>query len=101
MLSKAGAQQDGNGKSGAQQCKPLRSADHHLPNEEEPGPKNAPLDAENPNSVWSPETDSGTVEAFKYSFLSRANGLKAADGLGRLQLGSSQFRQRLRGSKFG
>src|SRR5438477_4193166 len=45
-----------------------RSPDHHLPNEQEPGPKNTALDRENPNSVWAPETDSGTVPPFKYSF---------------------------------
>jgi len=45
-----------------------RSADHHLPNETEPGPKNRSLDAENPDSVWAPETDSGAVPPFKYSF---------------------------------
>lgn len=32
------------------------------------GPKNAPLEAQNPDSVRSPETDSGTVSPFKYSF---------------------------------
>jgi oxalate decarboxylase len=45
-----------------------RSPDHHLPNETDPGPKNAPLEAENPNSAWGPETDRGTVSPFKYSF---------------------------------
>jgi oxalate decarboxylase len=45
-----------------------RSPDHHLPNEKEPGPKNSALDAENPDSVWAPETDNGTVPPFKYSF---------------------------------
>jgi oxalate decarboxylase len=45
-----------------------RSPDHHLPNEEQPGPNNASLDAENPSSVWAPETDNGTVPPFKYSF---------------------------------
>ena len=45
-----------------------RSPDHHLPNEQEPGPKNTALDRENPNSVWAPETDAGTVPPFKYSF---------------------------------
>jgi oxalate decarboxylase len=46
-----------------------RSPDHHLPNEQEPGPKtNAALNAENPDSVWAPETDSGNVRPFKYSF---------------------------------
>jgi oxalate decarboxylase len=45
-----------------------RSPDHHLPNEQQPGPNNAALDAENPSSVWTLETDNGTVEPFKYSF---------------------------------
>jgi oxalate decarboxylase len=48
--------------------KAIHSPDHHLPNEKEPGAKNTALDAENPNSVWAPETDSGTVPPFKYSF---------------------------------
>jgi oxalate decarboxylase len=48
--------------------KPIHSPDHHLPNEKEPGPKNSALDAENPDSVWAPETDNGTVPPFKYSF---------------------------------
>src|ERR1700704_6310634 len=46
----------------------IRSPDHHLPNESDPGPKNSALDAQNPDSVWSPETDNGTVAPFKYSF---------------------------------
>src|SRR6266478_6366084 len=46
----------------------VHSPDHHLPNETDPGPKNVALEAENPNSVWSPETDHGTVRPFKYSF---------------------------------
>ncbi|MGA9800073.1 MAG: cupin domain-containing protein [Terriglobales bacterium] len=50
------------------QAKTPRSPDHHLPNEEQPGPNNTALDAENPSSVWAPETDNGTVEPFKYSF---------------------------------
>ncbi len=45
-----------------------RSADHHLPNEVQPGRNNAAVDAENPSSVWPPETDEGTVKPFKYSF---------------------------------
>src|SRR5438270_1268473 len=48
--------------------KAVRSPDHHLPNETDPGPKNAALEAENPNSVWGPKTDRGTVSPFKYSF---------------------------------
>jgi len=51
----------------AQETKP-RSADHHLPNESDPGVKNDPLDAENPDSVWSPATDAGGQPPFKYSF---------------------------------
>ncbi len=51
-----------------QQGKPPRTPDHHLPNEQQPGPNNGPLDAENPSSVWAPETDNGTVQPFKYSF---------------------------------
>jgi oxalate decarboxylase len=50
------------------QRKTERSSDHHLPNESNPGPKNGPLEAENPNSAWGPETDRGTVSPFKYSF---------------------------------
>ena len=45
-----------------------RSPDHHLPNEQQPGPNNPSLDAENPSSVWTLETDNGTVQPFKYSF---------------------------------
>ena len=46
----------------------VRSDDHSQPNEKQPGENNTPLDQENPSSVWSPETDNGTVEPFKYSF---------------------------------
>ena len=59
-LAVANAQDDGG--------KIERSPDHHLPNETDPGPKNAKLEAENPNSAWGPETDRGTVSPFKYSF---------------------------------
>jgi oxalate decarboxylase len=47
---------------------PLQSPDHHLPNESNPGTKNSMLEAANPDSAWSPETDNGTVPPFKYSF---------------------------------
>ena len=50
------------------QEKAPRSADHHLPNEVQPGPNNRVLDALNPSSVWTIETDNGTVPPFKYSF---------------------------------
>src|SRR5271154_4785775 len=43
-------------------------ANHNAPNETNPGPQNLPLAAENPDSEWSPSTDSGTVKPFKYSF---------------------------------
>jgi oxalate decarboxylase len=46
----------------------VRTPDHHQPNEQQPGPNNRPLDAENPSSVWAPATDNGTVPPFKYSF---------------------------------
>jgi oxalate decarboxylase len=45
-----------------------RPASHTAPNETDPGPQNLPLAAENPDSEWSPPTDSGTVKPFKYSF---------------------------------
>jgi oxalate decarboxylase len=41
---------------------------HNAPNETDPGAQNLPLAAENPDSEWSPPTDSGTVKPFKYSF---------------------------------
>src|SRR2546421_12331351 len=50
------------------QINAVHSRDHHLPNETDPGPKNVALEAANPDSVWSPETDNGTVPPFKYSF---------------------------------
>src|SRR5271155_635847 len=43
-------------------------ATHNAPNETNPGRQNLPLAAENPDSEWSPSTDSGTVKPFKYSF---------------------------------
>jgi oxalate decarboxylase len=46
----------------------ITSGDHHLPNERQPGPNNTVLAGQNPDSVWSPETDSGSVTPFKYSF---------------------------------
>jgi hypothetical protein len=45
-----------------------RPASHAAPNEINPGQVNGPLAAENPDSEWSPSTDSGTVKPFKYSF---------------------------------
>ncbi|HEX3681448.1 MAG TPA: cupin domain-containing protein [Bryobacteraceae bacterium] len=37
-------------------------------NETDPGPRNLPLAKENPDSVWPPTTDNGSVKPFKYSF---------------------------------
>jgi len=52
----------------AQEKKVPRSADHHLPNETEPGPNNKVLDGQNVDSVWAPATDAGGQPPFKYSF---------------------------------
>jgi len=52
----------------AQQSNVPRSSDHHLPNEQQVGPNNAAGDALQPDSVWAPETDNGTMLPFKYSF---------------------------------
>ena len=46
----------------------IRSSDHHLPSEQQPGPNNTVNDSLNPDSVWPPETDNGTMLPFKYSF---------------------------------
>jgi oxalate decarboxylase len=51
-----------------QQMNVPRSADHHLPNEQQVGPNNVANDKLNPDSVWGPETDNGTMLPFKYSF---------------------------------
>lgn len=45
-----------------------RTADHHQPNESEPGPNNTVVDNQNPSSVWSPATDAGGQPPFKYPF---------------------------------
>ena len=54
--------------AGGRMAEAQRSASHTAPNESDPGPQNLPLAAENPDSEWSPPTDSGTVKPFKYSF---------------------------------
>jgi oxalate decarboxylase len=57
------------GVAAAQEAtKTPRSPDHHLPNEQNKGPQNAALEAENPSAVWTTETDAGTVPPFKYPF---------------------------------
>jgi oxalate decarboxylase len=51
-----------------QEKTPIRSADHHLPDESQPVKPNNSLYKENPSSVWAPETDAGGQPPFKYSF---------------------------------
>jgi oxalate decarboxylase len=46
----------------------IRSKDHSLLNEQDPGPRNSALEDQNPSSVWSPETDAGGQSPFKYPF---------------------------------
>ncbi len=46
----------------------LTTPDHHLPNEKAPLAHNTPLEAENLDSVWPPESDNGSVQGFKWSF---------------------------------
>ncbi len=55
-------------RAAGQEEKPVRSQDHHLPNESQPGPNNVAADTENPSSVWPPATDAGGQPPFKYSF---------------------------------
>jgi oxalate decarboxylase len=54
--------------SAQEASKSPRSPDHHLPNETDPGPKNAVVEGENPSAAWGVETDAGTVRPFKYPF---------------------------------
>jgi oxalate decarboxylase len=56
------------GTAALAQEKQIRSPQHTLPNESEPGPKNPMLDDENPSSNWSPATDAGGQPPFKYPF---------------------------------
>jgi oxalate decarboxylase len=65
----AAAASVGAASTGAQQeVKVPRSPDHHLPNETDPGPKNAAVEGQNPSAAWGMETDAGTVPPFKYPF---------------------------------
>ena len=64
----AAAQQAQNSQPARPAGVPVMSPDHHLPNEKQPGPINAPLDTQNPDSVWPPLTDNGSVQTFKWSF---------------------------------
>jgi oxalate decarboxylase len=53
------------GRAGAYAQQPEKQ---ETPNETDPGPRNMPLAKENPDSVWAPQTDNGSVKPFKYSF---------------------------------
>jgi oxalate decarboxylase len=57
-------------RRGILQAAPAAAAAISLANAQEKrtGPQNAALEAQNPDSAHSPETDSGTVSPFKYSF---------------------------------
>jgi len=68
MLAAASAGIAGAAPQESTSGKPPRSQDHHLPNEQNHGPQNAPVEGENPSAVWGTETDSGTVPPFKYPF---------------------------------
>jgi oxalate decarboxylase len=67
-LAAAAAAQVAQAQEAKNEAHPVRSQDHHLPSESTPGPNNTTLDDQNPNSVWSPETDAGGQPPFKYSF---------------------------------
>ena len=54
-----------------------------LPNEQQPGPNNTVNDSLNPDSVWPPETDNGTMLPFKYSFDLSHKEIDSGDGLAR------------------
>jgi oxalate decarboxylase len=57
------------GIAAAQESKP-RSSDHQSPNETEPpaSADNSALEQMNPDSVWPPNTDNGSLSPFKYPF---------------------------------
>ncbi|WP_263382446.1 cupin domain-containing protein [Granulicella arctica] len=52
----------------AQQAVDKSGDNHKGVNEQQPGPKNAPLEAAEPSSVYPPESDSGGQPPFKYPF---------------------------------
>ena len=68
FLGATGALIAGTMAAEAQTATAPRSPDHSLPNEVQPGPVNTINDGLNPDSVWAPSTDNGTVPPFKYSF---------------------------------
>src|ERR1700759_1019839 len=69
--------------SAQEATKPQRTPDHHLPNEQNHGPQNARVEAENPSAVWATETDSGAVPPFKYPVGRARKRIEAGGGAGR------------------
>jgi hypothetical protein len=55
----------------------VRTQEHHQPNEQQPGPNNSALDAENPSSVWSPDRQ----RAFMISGSARITAVDVTAGL--------------------
>jgi oxalate decarboxylase len=70
MLGVAAAQETRSPREQSQERHVPHSPDHHLPNETEPPPSadNSVLEQQNPDSTWAPDTDNGTLAAFKYPF---------------------------------
>ena len=64
----AGAQSGPQGARQTEQSVAQQGGNHNAPNETDPGPRNLPLAQQNPDSVWPPSTDNGSVKPFKYSF---------------------------------
>lgn len=70
MLGASAAQESKSPRDRAEERHVPRSPDHHLPNETElpPTANNSVLEQQNPNSVWPPDTDNGSLPPFKYPF---------------------------------
>lgn len=70
MIGTASAQEAKSSREQSQERHVPRSPDHHLPNETEPPPSanNDPLEQQNPDFTWAPNTDNGTLPPFKYPF---------------------------------
>jgi oxalate decarboxylase len=64
-------------------------------NSSAPGPGNAAIDGQNPDSFLPPQTDAGGVQTFKYPFGLLTNECRRADGRARSRCESFRFRNRL------
>ena len=64
----------------AQQTKDMSGDTHTGINEQELGPKNPGLEAQEPDSVYPPETDAGGQPPFKYPFAIRTGASSRAAG---------------------